>query len=73
MKGITPMEIGETPHVQDDVLAVGYPRGGEDISYTKEPSTVRSGISNTLYDMKTPSAIIPQIIPRTTAPGSVAR
>ena len=35
MDGITPMEIGETPHVQDDVLAVGYPRGGEDISYTR--------------------------------------
>ena len=35
MEGITPMEIGETPHVQDDVLAVGYPRGGEDISYTR--------------------------------------
>ncbi len=35
MKGITPMEIGETPRVQDDVLAVGYPRGGEDISYTR--------------------------------------
>ena len=32
MNGITPMEIGETPHVQDDVLAVGYPLGGEDIS-----------------------------------------
>ena len=35
MDGITPMEIGETPHVQDDVLAVGYPLGGEDISYTR--------------------------------------
>jgi len=35
MNGITPMEIGETPRVQDDVLAVGYPRGGEDISYTR--------------------------------------
>ena len=35
MEGITPMEIGDTPHVQDDVLAVGYPRGGEDISYTR--------------------------------------
>ena len=35
MNGIAPMEIGETPHVQDDVLAVGYPRGGEDISYTR--------------------------------------
>ena len=35
MMDITPMEIGETPHVQDDVLAVGYPRGGEDISYTR--------------------------------------
>ena len=35
MEGVTPMEIGETPHVQDDVLAIGYPRGGEDISYTR--------------------------------------
>ena len=35
MNGITPMEIGETPHVQDDVLAVGYPLGGEDISFTR--------------------------------------
>ncbi len=35
MEGIEPMEIGETPHVQDDVLAVGYPLGGEDISYTR--------------------------------------
>ena len=35
MDGITPMEIGETPHVQDDVLAVGYPLGGEDISFTR--------------------------------------
>ena len=35
MADITPMEIGETPRVQDDVLAVGYPIGGEDISYTR--------------------------------------
>ena len=35
MVGVTPMELGETPHVQDDVLAVGYPTGGEDISYTR--------------------------------------
>ena len=35
MADITPMKIGETPHVQDDVLAVGYPIGGEDISYTR--------------------------------------
>ena len=35
MDGIAPMEIGATPHVQDDVLAVGYPRGGEDVSYTR--------------------------------------
>ena len=35
MSDITPMEIGETPHVQDDVLAVGYPIGGEDISFTR--------------------------------------
>lgn len=35
MNGVMPMEIGDTPHVQDDVLAVGYPTGGEDISYTR--------------------------------------
>ena len=35
MADITPLEIGDTPHVQDDVLAVGYPIGGEDISYTR--------------------------------------
>ena len=35
MTDITPLEIGETPHVQDDVLAVGYPIGGDDISYTR--------------------------------------
>lgn len=35
MADVTPMEIGETPHVQDDVLAVGYPIGGTDISYTR--------------------------------------
>ena len=35
MSDITPMEVGETPLVQDDVLAIGYPMGGEDISYTR--------------------------------------
>ena len=35
MSDITPLEIGETPHVQDDVTAVGYPIGGDDISYTR--------------------------------------
>ena len=45
MAGITPMEIGETPHVQDDVLAVGYPCGGEDISYTR-------GIVSRIEDIK---------------------
>lgn len=35
MADIAPMEIGDTPRVQDDVLAVGYPVGGEDISYTR--------------------------------------
>ena len=45
MAGITPMEIGETPQVQDDVLAVGYPRGGENISYTR-------GIVSRIEDIK---------------------
>ena len=35
MTDITPWEIGETPHVQEDVIAVGYPVGGNDISYTR--------------------------------------
>lgn len=35
MVDVTPLEIGDTPRVQDDVLAVGYPMGGEDISYTR--------------------------------------
>ena len=35
MADVTPMEIGETPRVQDDVLAIGYPIGGEDISFTR--------------------------------------
>lgn len=35
MADVTPLEIGETPHVQEDVLAVGYPIGGDDISYTR--------------------------------------
>ena len=46
MDGITPMEIGETPHVQDDVLAVGYPLGGEDISFTRG---IVSRIEDTTY------------------------
>ena len=35
MAGVAPLEIGDTPHVQDDVLAIGYPLGGYDISYTR--------------------------------------
>lgn len=35
MDGITPMELGETPRIQDEVLAVGYPIGGTDISFTR--------------------------------------
>lgn len=45
MNGVMPMEIGDTPHVQDDVLAVGYPTGGEDISYTR-------GIVSRIEDIK---------------------
>lgn len=47
MKDITPMEIGETPHVQDDVLAIGYPIGGSDISYTRG---IVSRIEDILYE-----------------------
>lgn len=35
----------------------------------KLPSTVKSGISNTLYVMNTPIAIIPQINPKDKAAG----
>lgn len=35
-----------------------------------DPSTVRSGISSTLYEMKTPNAMMLQIAPSITAPGS---
>lgn len=35
MADITPLEIGNTPRMQDEVLAVGYPMGGDDISYTR--------------------------------------
>lgn len=35
MADVTPMEIGDTPHVQDEVLAIGYPIGGTDISFTR--------------------------------------
>ena len=35
MRDVTPMEIGETPPVQSDVLAVGYPIGGDGISFTR--------------------------------------
>ena len=35
MADIEPMELGDTPSVQDDVLAVGFPIGGDDISFTR--------------------------------------
>lgn len=35
MSDITPMEIGETPEEQSEVLAVGYPLGGDGISFTR--------------------------------------
>ena len=35
MDGIVPMELGETPCEQSEVLAVGFPKGGRLISYTK--------------------------------------
>ena len=35
MKGVAPMEIGETPREQSEVLAVGFPRGGRLISFTR--------------------------------------
>ncbi len=35
MADITPMEIGETPPVQSEVVAVGFPIGGRLISFTR--------------------------------------
>ncbi|MBP5545239.1 MAG: trypsin-like peptidase domain-containing protein [Kiritimatiellae bacterium] len=35
MANVAPMEIGETPRVQAEVVAVGYPRGGRLISFTR--------------------------------------
>ena len=35
MADITPMKIGETPALQDTVVAVGYPMGGVGISFTR--------------------------------------
>ncbi len=35
MRDISPMSIGDTPNVQDEVLAIGYPMGGTDISFTR--------------------------------------
>ena len=35
MADIAPMELGETPRVQAEVVAVGYPKGGRLISFTR--------------------------------------
>ena len=35
MADVAPMEIGETPRVQAEVVAVGYPKGGRLISFTR--------------------------------------
>lgn len=35
MERVVPMEIGETPPVQSEVVAVGFPKGGRLISFTK--------------------------------------
>ena len=35
MRDVTPCEIGATPRVQSRVLAVGFPMGGDGISYTQ--------------------------------------
>ncbi len=35
MEGIEPAALGETPAEQSEVLAVGYPMGGDGISYTR--------------------------------------
>ncbi|MBO4630818.1 MAG: trypsin-like peptidase domain-containing protein [Lentisphaeria bacterium] len=43
---ITPFEIGETPQLQSEVLAIGYPIGGNGLSMTKG---IVSRIENRLY------------------------
>lgn len=64
MADITPLEIGDTPLVQDDVLAVGYPVGGDDISYTRgivsriEDITYSHGLK-TLLGVQVDAAINP--------------
>ena len=35
MKDVSPMEIGETPPVRSEVVAVGYPIGGNGVSFTR--------------------------------------
>ena len=35
MSGVTPMEIGETPSAQAQVVAIGYPKGGRLVSFTR--------------------------------------
>ncbi len=35
MRDVEPMVLGETPDVQNDVLAVGFPMGGDGISFTR--------------------------------------
>ena len=44
--GITPFEIGETPPVQSQVFAVGYPLGGDGVSITQG---IVSRIETVLY------------------------
>ena len=43
---ITPFEIGETPQLQSEVLAIGYPIGGSGLSMTKG---IVSRIENRIY------------------------
>jgi len=34
-EGITPLEFGDVPHLQDSVTVIGYPTGGDNISITQ--------------------------------------
>ena len=45
-RDITPFEIGETPQLQSEVLAIGYPIGGSGLSMTKG---IVSRIENRIY------------------------
>ena len=58
MVGVVPMKIGETPAIQSDVVAVGYPIGGNDISFTRG---IVSRIEDTVYAQSWETLLAAQI------------